>query len=375
MSIESSAKITEKVWIEISRDAITQNVKNIRRIVGSGVSLLAVVKADGYGLGLQEISRVLWESGVDAFGVSNLQEGIDLRRNFPKVPIIILGPSFLDNVEEVLEWDLIPIVSSLELFRKLNETASLKGKRAKVHLMVDTGMGRIGVWYEKGEEFFKELLRMESVKIEGIASHFSSSDKQDLDFSKKQLGRFQDFLFRWNVMGFESPLRHIANSGAMMRLPESFFDMVRIGILLYGISPSHWVPRNEFQAAISWKTRIAFIKEVEPGRTISYESTFVVARKTKIATLPVGYAHGYDRSLSNIGEVLIRGRRSPVVGKVTMDQIMVDLGPESQAKVGDEAVLIGVQGQEEVTMEEMAQKASTIPYELMCRLKVKKIYI
>ena len=375
MSIESSAKITEKVWVEISRDAITQNVKNIRRIIGSGVSLLAVVKADGYGLGLQEISRVLWESGVDAFGVSNIQEGIDLRRNFPKVPIIILGPSFLDNVEEVLEWDLIPIVSSLELFRKLNEVASLKGKRAKVHLMVDTGMGRIGVWYEKGEEFFKELLRMESVKIEGIASHFSSSDKQDLDFSKMQLGRFQDFLFRWNVMGFESPLRHIANSGAMMRLPESFFDMVRIGILLYGISPSRWVPRNEFQAAISWKTRIAFIKEVEPGRTISYESSFVVGKKTKIATLPVGYAHGYDRSLSNIGEVLIRGRRSPVVGKVTMDQIMVDLGPESQAKVGDEAVLIGAQGQEEVTLEEMAQKADTIPYELMCRLNVKKIYV
>jgi len=375
MSIESSAKITEKVWVEISRDAITQNVKNIRRIIGSGVSLLAVVKADGYGLGLQEISRVLWESGVDAFGVSNIQEGIDLRRNFPKVPIIILGPSFLDNVEEVLEWDLIPIVSSLELFRKLNEVASLKGKRAKVHLMVDTGMGRIGVWYEKGEEFFKELLRMESVKIEGIASHFSSSDKQDLDFSKMQLGRFQDFLFRWNVMGFESPLRHIANSGAMMRLPESFFDMVRIGILLYGISPSRWVPRNEFQAAISWKTRIAFIKEVEPGRTISYESSFVVGKKTKIATLPVGYAHGYDRSLSNIGEVLIRGRRSPVVGKVTMDQIMVDLGPESQAKVGDEAVLIGSQGQEEVTLEEMAQKADTIPYELMCRLNVKKIYV
>lgn len=375
MSIESSAKITENVWIEVRRDAVTHNVRLIRKIVGPGVSLLAVVKADGYGLGLLEISRILWESGVDAFGVSNVQEGILLRQHFPKVPILVLGPSFLDNVEEILEWDLVPIVSSLELFRKLNEVASMRGKQVKAHLMVDTGMGRIGLWYEKGEEFFKELLRLESVKIEGVASHFASSDKQDLDFSKTQLGRFRDFLFRWNVMGFEVPVRHIANSGAMMRLPESFFDMVRIGLLLYGISPSPWVEKSEFRSAITWKTRIAFIKEVEPGRTISYESSFIADRKTKIATLPVGYAHGYDRGLSNRGEVLIRGRRCPVLGKVTMDQIMVDLGPESQDRVNDEVILVGIQGQEELTLEEMARNAQTIPYELMCRLKVKKVYI
>jgi alanine racemase len=251
----------------------------------------------------------------------------------------------------------------------------MRGKQVKVHLMVDTGMGRIGLWYEKGEEFFKELLRLESVRIEGIASHFASSDKEDLDFSKVQLGRFRDFLFRWNVMGFEKPVRHMANSGAMIRLSESYFDMVRIGLLLYGISPSEWVAKDEFRSAVTWKTRVAFIKEVEPGRTISYESSFVASRKTKVATLPVGYAHGFDRGLSNRGEVLIRGRRCAVLGKVTMDQIMVDLGPESQVRVNDDVVLVGAQDQETLTLEEMARQAQTIPYELMCRLKVKKIYI
>lgn len=375
MAVSSVSKVAEKVWVEIDRGAISHNVKRIRELIGSGVSLLAVVKADAYGLGIGEVSRLLWECGVDRLGVMNVQEGIHLRGHLPKVPMIILGPSFLDNIEEILEWDLIPIVSSLEFLRRLNQVAILRGKKAKVHLMMDTGMGRIGLWYEKGEDFFKELLKLGSIEIEGVASHFASSDTKDLDFSILQISRFQDFLFRLKVMGFEIPLRHMANSGALLRLPESFFNMVRIGILLYGIYPSRWVPRDDFRPALVWKTRIAFIKEVEPGRTISYGTTFVASRRTRIATLPVGYSHGFDRGLSNRGEVLIGGQRSSVVGRVTMDQIMVDLGPESQARVDDEAVLIGVQGKEEITLEEMAEVLDTIPYELMCRLTIKKICV
>lgn len=375
MSIESVAKGTEKVWVEVSREALTHNVHCVRKIIGPNVSLLAVVKADAYGMGLKDISRILWEAGADFFGVANIQEGIALRNYFPKVPILILGPSFIDNIEDILDQDLQPIVSSLELLRKLNEAALLRGKRAKVHLMMDTGMGRIGLWYEKGEEFFKRLQEMKSLEICGVASHFASADSKNLDFAYLQLSRFQEFLFKLKVMGIEIPYQHIANSSAVIRIPESVLNMVRVGLILHGIAPSPWVPRDGFRPAISWKTKVAFIKEVEPGRTISYGGTFVATNKTKIATLPVGYSHGYDRTLSNRGEVLVGGLRCPVVGRVTMDQIMVDLGPDSSVKVDDEAVLVGVQGEQEITFEEMAEKSDTIPYELMCHLKVRKIYV
>lgn len=375
MAIKSVRKIEDKVWLEIRQDAITHNVKALRQCLGSDVALLAVVKADGYGLGILEVSRILWESGVDFFGVSNIQEGIQLRSYLPKVPILVLGPSFLDNIEQVLDWDLIPMVSSLELLKKLNTEAMMRGKKAKVHLMIDTGMGRIGLWYEKGEPFFKELLKLEALEIQGVASHFASADQKNLEFSKLQLHRFQEFFFKLNVMGLQVPICHMANSSAVLRLPQSHLNMVRVGLMLYGVPPSPWVPRSHFRSALTWKTRIAFIKEVEPGRTISYDSTFVAHRRTKIATLPVGYAHGFDRGLSNCGEVLIRGLRFPVVGRVTMDQVMVDLGPRSEAKVGSEVVLVGSQGEEEITFGEMAEKAGTIPYEIMCRLNLRKVYV
>ncbi|MBI1871557.1 MAG: alanine racemase [Chlamydiae bacterium] len=370
-----ASKASEKVWAEINQEALSHNIKTIRSIIGPKVSLLGVVKADAYGLGLLEISKILLKCSVNALGVTNVEEGILIRKTFSEVPIVILGPSFSDYLEDALEWNLIPVVSSLELLKKLNEIAFLMGKKARVHLMIDTGMGRMGLWYEKGEDFFQELLRLESVVIEGVASHFASSDGPHLEFSKLQLSRFQDFLFRLKMMGFKVSFEHMANSSALLRLPDSFFNMVRIGILLYGAYPSPFLPRGDFQPVLSWKTKIAFIKEVEPGRPISYGSSFVTSRKTKVGTLPIGYSHGYDRALSNRGEVLVGGKRCPVVGRVTMDQIMIDLGPESIARVDEEVVLLGTQGEQEMTLEELAEKADTIPYELMCRMKVKKIYV
>ncbi|MBI1882975.1 MAG: alanine racemase [Chlamydiae bacterium] len=374
MPLKTLIQKKEKVWLEIDGKMIGYNVSWIRQWVGSQVSLLGVVKADAYGLGVLEISKVLLENGAHPLGVTNVQEGIYVKKHFPQASVVILGPSFLDHVEEILEWDLVPMASSLEFLKRLNEVALVQGKSAKVHLMMDTGMGRIGLWYEKGEEFFKALTAFKAITIEGVASHFASSDEENLDFSKLQLKRFQEFLFQLKVMGFEVGLRHMANSAALLRMPDSFLNMVRPGILLYGIYPSSFCPRKELKTALSWKTRIAFIKEVERGRTVSYGSTFVASSKTKIATLPVGYCHGYDRQLSNQGEVLIDGRRCRVVGRVTMDQIMVDLGFHSPAKVGDEAVLVGKQGDEEVTFEELAERAQTIPHELLSRLKVQKYY-
>lgn len=375
MSTESSVKTSEKVWLEIHRDALKFNARRIRQIIGADVFLLAMVKADAYGLGLLEISRELRDCGVSGFGVSNIEEGVLLRKQFSTVPILITGPSFLDNIEGILQSNLIPFVASLDLLRKLNEVALLKSKKAKVHLMIDTGMGRLGIWHEKGEDFFKELLKLKNIELEGVASHLATADSKEEEFVHVQLKRFQDFLFKLKVMGCEIPLKHIANSSAILKFPDSFFNMVRVGLLFYGIYPSEHVPKDQFKPVLSWKTRIAFIKEVEPGRTVSYGATFVADQKTRIATLPVGYFHGYPRSLSNRGEVLVNGERCRVVGRVTMDQIMVDLGPESQAKVDEEVILAGAQGDQSITFEEMAEKAGTIPYEILTRLKVKKVWV
>lgn len=370
----SQCQRTNNAWLEIDRGALVHNACTIRKMIGPGVFLLAVVKSDAYGMGLAEISSILNECGADGFGVSDVAEGSRLRELFPDARIVILGPSFLDNVEEILDKHLEPIASSMDFLRRLNDAASIRGVQADVHLMIDTGMGRIGVWHEKGEGFFRQLRECRSVSIKGVASHFAALGSRDLTFSRTQLERFNVFLTKLSDLGFQIPRAHMASSAALLRLPESRLNMVRIGILFYGIYPAPGPHRLALRPAVSWKTRIAFIKEVEPGRTISYGATYVADRRTRIATLPVGYAHGYDRSLSKKGEVLIGSRRCPVAGVVTMDQMMVDLGPASSAKVDDEAVLIGVQGAQEISLNEVAKKAGTIPYELLCRIRVSKRY-
>ncbi|MDP3979780.1 MAG: alanine racemase [Chlamydiota bacterium] len=364
----------DKNRVEISTVALKRNAGLIQKRLHSGVQMMGVIKSDAYGLGLCQVGLSLYEAGVRSFGVGNLDEAIRLNAVLRNVCIYILGPSFLDGVQEIVEGGFIPLVSSFELFEKLNTVAAKMKVVAKVHLYIDTGMGRIELWYEKGKEFLDKLSKLEHICIEGVASHFSCIDDDHLDFSLQQIQCFEDFLSKIKQMRKDTRIVHMANSGAFLRMPESQYTMVRIGLLLYGIYPWNNAPKIPVTPVLSWKTRLAFIKIVEKGRTISYGRTFVAQHKTKIGTVPIGYYHGYSRKLSNMSEVLVGGRRVPVVGTITMDQMMIDLGMDSMDEVGDEVVLIGAQGENIISVEEMAHKIGTVPYEILCNIKGARIY-
>ena len=365
---------TQKNWIEIDTRRLRKNLKTIRKQLHSNVSLMAVVKSDAYGQGVSKIVSVLYDEGLRSFGVGNLDEAVQLRFALPEATIYILGPSFLDGAEQIIKGEFIPLVSSYALLERLNVVARQMKRKANVHLLMDTGMGRIGLWYEMGEDFIKRLGSLENVHISGIASHFSSIDC-DLDFSRQQMQHFDSFLEKLRSLLQNKYIVHTANSGALLRMKDCQYDMVRVGLLLYGIYPSNNMRSIAIEPVVSWKSQIAFIKIVEPGRSISYGHTYISEKRTKIGTIPVGYCHGYLRALSNRGEVIVSGKVVPIVGRITMDQMMLDLGIDSTAEVGDEVVLLGKQGASHISLEQLAYQADTIPYEILCNMKGARIYI
>jgi len=261
------------------------------------------------------------------------------------------------------------VVCSLEIARDLARTALAAGSTANIQVMVDTGMGRIGVWHERCLPLLEQLSRIKGIKVQGLASHFAASDDPDTTFTDRQLEDFLKVTEKARESGIEIPLCHIANSGALINRKESHLDMVRPGIMLYGVYPApQYRPRVELKPVLSLKTRIAYLKTVESGRTISYGLTHRIRKKTRVATLPIGYGDGFSRAHSNRGEVLIRGQRAPIIGIVTMDQIMVDVGDIDGVAVGDEAVLIGEQGGARITAEEIAERIGTKSYEVLAQL-------
>jgi alanine racemase len=300
-----------------------------------------------------------------------------LRERHAEIPILILGPSYIDGVEELVKNDITPVVSSFDYMEMINTAAQKANKVVGVHIMVDTGMGRIGIWYEKEIEFFSKLKDLKNLRIDGICSHFSSADEQDQRFSKIQLKRFLDFCMELEIMGFSVPVKHIANSSAVVNFRESHLDMVRVGLFSYGIYCSSFVCPVGLKQAISLKTRVAFIKDIEPGRTISYNRTYTAPLKTRIATISIGYSQGLNRGLSNRGEVLVGGSRAPIIGSITMDQTMIDIGHIPGVTIDDEVVIIGKQGDEEIRIEEMSERAGVIPYEILCSMNrsLPRVYI
>ncbi|MDZ7372486.1 MAG: alanine racemase, partial [candidate division KSB1 bacterium] len=256
--------------------------------------------------------------------------------------------------------------------------ARARGSTARVHIKVDTGMGRVGVGWEQAVPFIQEACRTPGIAVEGIYTHLATADERDKSFAREQLARFGRVLQRLEQIGIRGLLRHAANSGAILDLPEAYFDLVRPGVSLYGYYPSTETSESiPLRPAMTFKTRVAFVKDVPAGTPLSYGRTFVTDRPTRIATLPVGYADGYNRLLSNRGEVLIGGRRYPVVGRVCMDQILVDVGPNGPVQVGDEAILFGRQGQEEISVRSLCEKLNTIPYEITCWVskRVPRVYV
>lgn len=366
-----------KTWAEIDLGAIRFNIARIRKLVGKKVRILVSVKADAYGHGAVPVSRAALEAGAEWLGVSHVKEALELRSFFPEVPILILSSGMRGHSEYIVRNNLTPVVCSLEIARDLAQTALYAGKKADIHCMIDTGMGRIGVWHENCVPLLEKISRVKGVRLQGLASHFAAADDPDPAFTRMQLERFVGVVDQLAARGIKIPLRHIANSGALINLPESRLDMVRPGIMLYGVYPAeHLKEAVELKPALSLKTRVAYLKTAEAGRTISYARTHTVKKRTRIATLPIGYGDGFSRTHSNRGEVLIREKRAPIVGIVTMDQLMVDVGGIEGVEVGDEAVLIGRQGEERITAEEAAARIGTISYEVLAQLgkRVSRVY-
>jgi alanine racemase len=349
---------------EVDLDALRWNVRQVRALSGAA-RIMASVKANAYGHGLVDTSRALVRFGVDELGVAFLEEGIALRRAGITAPILVLGGIIGNQISHFLEYDLQLTASSLYKMRQIEDAAAAAGARAQVHVKIDTGMGRIGVRPESAPALFDAVLGSAHCDLRGVFSHFASSHDADPSFTERQLEVFLKTLEFFPARGAPMPLRHIANSGAVLQHPASILDMVRPGIMLYGVYPGPRVRKTaELQPVMTFRTRVVYFKAVARGTPIGYDHSWEAPRDTRIVTLPVGYGDGYPRALSNRGAVLLHGARYPIAGMISMDQTMVDIGGDS-AWNGDDAVLFGRQGEARLTIEEIAEHAGTIPYEIL----------
>ena len=361
---------------EVDLGALEFNYRQIRKRIPSGVKLLAVVKADAYGHGAIPVSLRLEKSGVEYLGVAIPEEGVELRRGGVKAPILVLGGIFGAEVDQIFRFRLTPVIFRKDSLKILSREAEKRGRRVKVHLKVDTGMGRLGVPLNLWPEFLKEVRRFPRIDIEGILSHFSMTD-EERDFTQDQWRAFQRAVATAQELGISCRYLHMASSATLTAFPAYCAGLVRPGIMLYGSYPSPaFQSLVQLKPVMTLKTRIHFLKRVPPGTRISYGGTFTTKRESLVATLPIGYADGYSRHLSNHGEVLIHGKRAPVVGKVCMDFIMVDVTDIPRVSVGDEVILMGKQGREQVTPEEIAEKINSISYEVLCSIgkRVPRVY-
>lgn len=362
-------------WAEIDMRAVAYNYRQVKKIVGKNINIMAVVKANAYGHGTVEVSKVLEGLGVAYLGVATTDEAIRLRDHGIRSPILILGHVLPDEVKPAIERNITLTICGNELLGAIRDAVK-HGLKAKVHMKIDTGMGRIGIWHEEALHFIKNLAQEPGVVIEGIYTHFSSAGRDDF-FTTYQIEAFEKLLAKLEDFDIDIPLKHAANSIATVDFKRSHQNLVRPGLIIYGMYPKYNFPKLiKLKPALSFKTRIVYLKDTPAGRSISYGRTYITQKDTKIATLPVGYADGYERNLSNRAEVLIRGRRAPVIGKVTMDQTMIDVGRIRGVKVGDEVVLIGKQGRNEIRAEKIARLAGTIAYETICSIsnRVPRVY-
>lgn len=355
-------------WVEVDLDNFISNLKEIKRLTGPHADFMQVVKADAYGHGAIEISQVALKNGARMLGVANADEGVQLRVSGIDAPIVILGPSTESEIEDIIKYNLTPSVSDLAFARKLQKVLKKTGRTLNVHVEVDTGMGRGGTMHGEALQLINDILAFPNLKLEGIFSHLASSEVT-IPYNNQQWQLFSNLLKEIKARKIKIKIRHMDNSGGILNFPQFNLDMVRPGIMTYGIHPS---PATETIARLapvmSFKTTIVLIKEFPPGCGIGYNSTYVTGKKTRIATIPVGYGDGYALALSNLGEVLINGKRAPVVGRVSMDLCTIDVTNISDCGIGDEVVLLGKQGDEYISANEIAGKAKTISYEVLCAI-------
>ena len=378
-------------WAEIDLNAYAHNIRELRRVTQPGARLMAVVKADGYGHGAVEAARAALQNGAESLGVARLHEAVELREAGLEAPILVFGYSPPDSAETLIDYDLTQTVYSPATAEALSDRAARIGK-IKIHIKVDSGMGRLGLLLEEPAGGISDdisaantdsdvaaINRLANFEVEGIFTHFATSDSADKSYANRQLNRFMDFLNRLNRAGLSPPVKHAANSAAVIDMPDSHMDMVRPGIATYGLYPSNEVNHRNVQLkpVMTLKSRIIHLKKVPAGFNISYGITFQTKNPTTIATVPVGYADGFNRLLSSRGHMLVHGQRVPVVGRVCMDLTMLDVGSLSGVEIEDEVVVFGQQGQKAITADELAATQNTINYEIVTSItaRVPRVYL
>lgn len=363
------------VWAEIDLGAIAHNVGQIRNITAKGTQICAVVKADAYGHGAVAVARTVLQAGADRLAVAIMNEALELRRAGFRVPILVLGYTPACQAGIVVEYDITQTIFTMDSAQALSREAVAAGKIANVHIKIDTGMGRIGIRPEEAGSFAAAVAALPGIKIEGVYSHFATSDSQDKSYTYEQYQLFMEGLQHIEAKGIHIPIRHIANSAAILDLPEMHLDMVRPGIILYGLWPSDEVKQTiELRPAMKLKAQVGYAKQMPAHASISYGRTYFTDKQSKIATLPVGYADGWSRLLDNKAHVIVRGQRAPLVGRVCMDQCMIDITHIPGVESGDEALLFGGA---DLPVEEVAKHMGTINYEIVCMIgkRVPRLYL
>ncbi|KUO72688.1 MAG: alanine racemase [Desulfosporosinus sp. BRH_c37] len=364
-----------QVWAEVNLQTLKDNYFKLQAYTQS--QIMPIVKADAYGHGVIPVVETLMACGAERFGVALLEEALEIKAVFPELTVMVIGATELKNSDTLVKEEIIPTIFQLPQAQALSAAAAKQNRTARLHLKIDTGMSRIGF----RETDFKDILKIAALPnlfVEGIFTHFATSDQRDLSFAREQLKRFQGLCDKLKQVGLSIPIRHAANSAAIIQFPESHFELVRLGISLYGLTPSSQVGGNVgLEPVMSWKTKISHVKGIETGVSVSYGRTFQAAYPTRVATIPVGYADGLRRALSNQGEMLIHGRRSTIIGRICMDQTMLEVTKISEVHVGDVVTILGKDGYDQITATEMAEWIGTISYEVVCGIskRVPRLYL
>jgi len=362
------------VWAEVNLGALKHNLKVVKGYTNS--EIMPIVKADAYGHGAVEVVRALKTEGISRFGVAFLEEALELRKCFPGLTFMVIGPTLPQYSDILVKEEIIPEIFQVEQAEALSKAALKLNKKARLHIKVDTGMGRIG-FREGALEDIIRISRLPGLVLEGIYTHLATADSADPTYTQEQLEKFDRLYEQLEMKGIHIPIRHAANSAALIRFPRSHYELCRPGIILYGMQPiSHMATETELKPVLSLKARISHLKTIESGQSVGYGRSFIASRPTKVATLPIGYADGLRRDLSNGGQVLVKGKRARIIGKICMDQVMIDVSEIADIKIGDTVTIIGQDEGEAITAEEMASALGTISYEIFCGIskRVPRVY-
>jgi len=365
------AKRPSKLYVDLK--AILHNLKEIRGILSPLSDIMAVIKASAYGGGSPEIAKVLVQNGIERFAVAIPEEAIVLRKNGIDKPILILTPPMLSDLQAIAAYDLIPSISDIQTAKKLDEICSIMNKRIKIHIEIDTGMGRTGIQPEEAVPLIFEIKNLDGLEVEGLFAHFSSAES-DVEYTRKQISLFEKTINKLIVLGINIPIRHVCNSAGIVFFPQAHYEFVRLGLMLYGYYPDETLKdKLSLKPSLMLKTKIVHIKDVPAETSISYNRTFTTKRPSRIATIPIGYADGFKRALSNKGFVLVNGQKAPITGRVCMDLAMIDVTDIPNVKKGAEVIIFD---NINITVEDIAELCGTINYEIISTIspRIPRVY-